>query len=221
MRHLVLLMRFFIPEPLISQTRLIHRLSRHWSQTWLHIAITWSSLKSPHAWGPHPMALILLVWAGPWALGYFKVPMNLMHSTAWEPLTERAYYRTDAQAPSSTHWINTFRAESRASELLTREPYAWQVCEQKEPHISFPSRLWPFPVQSFYQSCSWGWDVQSGSEVWGQPQGSLPPPATHTHTCGCFYKSLLIRGSYSGSVLTAYPCNDGVEERSNFGMTVA
>lgn len=47
------------------------------------------------------------------------------------------------------------------------------------------------------------------------------PSATHTHTCGCFYKSLLIRGSYSGSVLTAYPCNDGVEERSNFGMTMA
>lgn len=46
-------------------------------------------------------------------------------------------------------------------------------------------------------------DVQSGSEVWGQPQASLPPSAAHPHTCECFHKSLLICGSYSGSVLTA------------------
>ena len=64
-------------------------------------------------------------------------------------------------------------------------------------------------------------EVWRGGEVWDLTQGSLPPSATRPHTCGCFYKSLLICGSNSGSVLTAYPCNDGVEERSNFGMTVA
>lgn len=49
----------------------------------------------------------------------------------------------------------------------------------------------------------------------------LPPSAPHPQACGCFYKSLLICGSHSGSVLTAYPCSDEAEERSNFGTTVA
>lgn len=55
--------------------------------------------------------------------------------------------------------------------------------------------------------------------VWGQVQAPFLP-LQPIYTCGCFYKSLLICGPYSGSALTAYSCNDGVEERSNFRPTV-
>ena len=98
--------------------------------------------------------------------------------------------------------------------------------ERTSPFFSQHTVALPYPVillelQLRLPVASLSREVQSGREVWDLTQGYLPPSATNPHTCGCFYKSLLICGSNSGSVLTAYPCNDGVKERSNFGMTVA
>lgn len=52
----------------------------------------------------------------------------------------------------------------------------------------------------------------------GPSPGSLPTPSPPPiYACGRDGKSLLVCGPHSGSALTAYSCNDGVEERSNFG----
>ena len=47
---------------------------RPWCQPWLYIGITWSSFKSPHAWVPYPVALILMVWDEAWASGILILP---------------------------------------------------------------------------------------------------------------------------------------------------